>query len=114
MENTDKIENLVKTEIKQAVQEALKKDVPRIVISNKSDERYIYKKIDIRLVTIKGKEQYQITSYTDKQAFQSNIDKVMLLGKLMETTSAEIEYSACGFRAYISHLIWKCCYGNIS
>lgn len=103
MENTDKIENLVKTEIKQAVQEALKKVVPRIVISNKSDENYIYKKIDIRLVTIKGKEQYQITSYTDKQAFQSNIDKVMLLGKLMEifpdkmkqmnVFSTECEYS---------------------
>lgn len=84
MENADKIQNSIKTDIKNAVLSVLKKDVPRIVISNKSETTYIYKKIDIRLVTIKGKEQYQITSYTDKQAFQSNIDKTMLLGKLME------------------------------
>lgn len=84
MENADKIQNSIKTDIKNAVLSVLKKDVPRIVISNKSETTYIYRKIDIRLVTIKGKEQYQITSYTDKQAFQSNIDKTMLLGKLME------------------------------
>lgn len=84
MENADKIQNSIKTDIKNAVLSVLKKDVLRIVISNKSETTYIYKKIDIRLVTIKGKEQYQITSYTDKQAFQSNIDKTMLLGKLME------------------------------
>ncbi len=84
MENTDKIQNSIKTDIRQAILSVLKKDVHRIIISNKSDDSYIYKKIDIRLVTIKGKEQYQITSYTDKQAFQSNIDKTMLLGKLME------------------------------
>lgn len=84
MDNTQSLEKNGLDEIKDAVSIALKKDVPRIVISSRGDASYIYKKIDIRLVTIKGKEQYQISSYTDKQVFQSNIDKALLLGKLME------------------------------
>ena len=84
MENTQSLEKNGLDEIKDAVSIALKKDVPRIVISNRGDVSYIYKKIDIRLVTIKGKQQYQISSYTDKQVFQSNIDKTLLPGKLME------------------------------
>lgn len=84
MDNTQNLENEELTKIKQAVALALGKETPRIVISNRGDSSYIYKKIDIRLVTIKGRPQYQISSYTDKQVFQSNIDKTLLFGKLME------------------------------
>ena len=62
MDNTQSLEKNGLDEIKDAVSIALKKDVPRIVISNRGDASYIYKKIDIHLVTIKGKQQYQITS----------------------------------------------------
>lgn len=50
-------------------------DILRIILSNPSDKDYIYKKIHILPVLLKGTKKYQITSYTDKQSFQSNVSK---------------------------------------
>lgn len=71
-------------EIKSELSSVLSKRVQRIIISNKSDKDYKYRKLEIRRMMLKGREQYQITSYTDKQAFQSNVDAVLLLGRLLE------------------------------
>ena len=73
-----------KDEIKARLAEVLKQNVSRIVLSNRADSEYKYKKLDIKGVVIKGREQYQITGYTEKQAFQSNVDKTMILGRLLE------------------------------
>lgn len=73
-----------KDEIKARLAEVLKQNVSRIVLSNRADSEYKYKKLDIKGVVIKGREQYQITGYTEKQAFQSNVDKTMILGQLLE------------------------------
>lgn len=42
----------------------------RIIISNKTNKGYQYKKVDIRTYTNKNSKEYQISSYTDKQVFQ--------------------------------------------
>lgn len=38
----------------------------RIIISNKTNKGYQYKKVDIRTYTNKNSKEYQISSYTDK------------------------------------------------
>lgn len=94
-------------EIRQELTQTLANNIKRIIISNRVDG-YEYRKLDIRPVSIKGREQYQITCYTEKQAFQKNVDGIMLLGKLMEifpdklrqinifTDGSEISYKVTG------------------
>lgn len=50
----------------------------KIIISNKKQKDCLYNKIDVRLISLKGKELYQFSAYTDKQVFQSNIEKEKL------------------------------------
>lgn len=59
--------------IKAVIQNEIKENPYRIVVSNRRDNSYQYKKLDIRYMESDGKMLYQITSYTDKQAFQSNV-----------------------------------------
>jgi len=70
--------------IKDEISHLLKRDVQRIVLSNSSDSGSDYKKYDIRRMVHKGKTQYQITAYTEKQAFQTNVDMILLQGKILE------------------------------
>lgn len=70
-------------EIRQELAQALANNINRIIISNRVDG-YEYRKLDIRPINLKGREQYQITCYTEKQAFQKNVDGIILLGRLME------------------------------
>lgn len=55
-------------------------NIDKIIISNKSDKEYEYKKIDIRQIVIKSNQLFQITYYSEKQAFQENVE----LDKLLE------------------------------
>lgn len=74
-----------------AVKEELKAELTgllyvftRIIISNRSDKTYLYRKIEIRRVMIKDRECCQISCYTDKQVFQENTDVSMLMDKITE------------------------------
>ena len=61
-------------EIKQELDKALASDFNKVIISNKADKLYKYKKIEINKVIVKGKEMCQVSRYTDKQVFQDNIN----------------------------------------
>lgn len=46
----------------------------KLVLSNLADKTYLYKKIVIQKMILKGKEAYQIERFTDKQTFHENVD----------------------------------------
>lgn len=69
MINNQDISRQIAGEIKLAIQAGLRK----IIISNKLSKEYEYKRVEIVPVKVKGKNKYQISSYTDKQVFQDNI-----------------------------------------
>ncbi len=56
----------------------------KIIISNKNQKDYMYNKIDVRLMKLKGKEIYQFSAYTDKQVFQSNVEKDKILENITQ------------------------------
>ena len=61
-------------EIRNEINQALAWNIDRIIISNKSDKAYQYKKVELKKIILKGKEMYQVSRYTDKQVFQENIN----------------------------------------
>ena len=61
-------------EIKNEINQALAWNIERIIISNKSDKAYQYRKVELKKIILKGKEMYQVSRYTDKQVFQENIN----------------------------------------
>lgn len=71
-------------ELKSELNKILTDETEKLVISNPISKEEKYKKVEIKKILIKGKEGYQISSYTDKQVFQTNIDKIMLAGKVVE------------------------------
>ena len=56
----------------------------RIIISNKTNKGYQYKKVDIRTYTNKNSKEYQISSYTDKQVFQKNVTVQELIDEITD------------------------------
>ncbi len=61
-------------EIKKILASAIEQGLVRIIISNKASAAYEYRKIEIKAVTVKGKEKWQVSKFTDKQVFQNNIN----------------------------------------
>ncbi|MCM1272029.1 MAG: SAM-dependent methyltransferase [Clostridium sp.] len=59
-------------DVKTVIQKDMQGNPDRIVVSNRQDSSYQYKKLDIRHMDDEG--LYQITSYTDTQAFQKNVE----------------------------------------
>lgn len=57
------------------IKRLLDKNVLKVVLSNKQDKTFEYRKIEITRTVISGKEKYQISRYTEKQVFQENVDK---------------------------------------
>lgn len=51
----------------------LSKPFLKIILSNKKDKSFAYNKAVIVPTKIKQKSAWQITLYTDKQAFQENL-----------------------------------------
>ena len=45
----------------------------KLILSNKKDKSYAYNKAVIKPITLKNKPAWQLTLYTDKQAFQENL-----------------------------------------
>lgn len=56
----------------------------RIIISNKADKAYKYKKVEINPIILKGKAVYQISCYSDKQVFQENVEGGIVPKKVFE------------------------------
>lgn len=65
----------MEAEIKSEIEKCLEGNIIKIVISNPKDKTSLYKKISINPIMLKGILKYQITSYTEKQAFQKNVGK---------------------------------------
>ena len=54
------------------ITEILNKPFSKLILSNKIDKSFAYNKSVIVLIQLRGKPAWQMTQYTDKQAFQEN------------------------------------------
>lgn len=54
--------------------ERLLPQMTRIIVSNRLDKTYQYRKVEVTWTTVRGKELCQIAAYTEKQVFQENVD----------------------------------------
>ena len=63
--------------------ERLLPQMTRIIVSNRLDKTYQYRKVEVTWTTVRGKELCQIAAYTEKQVFQENVDVEELAGKLL-------------------------------
>ena len=65
-------------DLKKAIDEIIKEDIIKLVISNKINKNAEYNKITFIFKENNNKQYYQIEKYTDKQVFHENIDSDML------------------------------------
>lgn len=56
----------------------------RIIISNAISKDEKFKKHEISRIILRGARGFQISSYTEKQVFQNNVDKAMICGRILE------------------------------
>ena len=56
----------------------------KIILSNKKDKSYAYNKVVVEPIQLKNKDAWQLSRYTDKQAFQENITSINTLTKRVE------------------------------
>ncbi len=78
-------------ELKKAIDEIIKEDIIKLVVSNKMNKDTPYNKITFIFKEKGEKQYYQIEKYTDKQVFHENIDIDVLGEKLLE-------YAACNYK----------------
>jgi len=71
-------------ELNKAIDEIVKQDIIKLVISNKLNKDVKYNKITFVLKEDNVKQYYQIEKNTDKQAFHENINVNILGEKLLE------------------------------
>ncbi|MGL6107893.1 class I SAM-dependent methyltransferase [Romboutsia sp.] len=71
-------------ELKKAIDEIVKQEIVKVVISNRTNKDVEYNKINFTLKETNKKAYYQIEKYTDKQVFHENIDVDYLGEKLLE------------------------------
>ncbi|MGL5381676.1 class I SAM-dependent methyltransferase [Clostridium sp.] len=71
-------------DLKKAIEDIVKEEVIKVVISNKMNKDVKYNKITFELKENKKKKYYQIEKYTEKQAFHENIEINELSKKLLE------------------------------
>lgn len=62
----------------------------RIIVSNRMDKTYKYRKLEVRKVRIQARDCFQISSYTEKQVFQENIDAEKLADRLLVVFPEEL------------------------
>lgn len=66
------------------ITDVLEKFPDKLVLSNRTDKSYMYKKTVIQKLVLKGREAYQIERFTDKQAFHENVDSNTLAEVVLE------------------------------
>ncbi|MBU3135463.1 SAM-dependent methyltransferase [Clostridium gasigenes] len=71
-------------DLKKVINEIIKEDIIKIVLSNKMNKDVTYNKITFVLKENKEKEYYQVEKYTEKQVFHENIDIDKLEEKVLE------------------------------
>lgn len=74
-------------ELIKSIEEILKDEIIKVVISNKANNNVKYNKISIMIKESKKKKYYQIEKFTDKQVFHENIEIEILKDKLIELIS---------------------------
>lgn len=75
---------MLKNEEQTKIAEVLKLSPERIVLSNRIDNTYLYKKTVFQKMQLKGRAAYQIERFTDKQAFHENIEENELEKAVLE------------------------------
>jgi SAM-dependent methyltransferase len=83
LENTW-IRCVVMEDLKKSIEEMIKEELIKVVISNKLDKDVKYNKITFLLKENKKEKYYQIEQYTDKQVFHENIKFDEIYSKLLE------------------------------
>lgn len=78
-------------DLKKAIDEIVKEEIIKVVISNKSNKNFEYNKITIMLKENNNKKYYQIEKYTDKQVFHENIDADVLSDKILDYVSSDFK-----------------------
>ncbi|MFW2490531.1 class I SAM-dependent methyltransferase [Clostridium chromiireducens] len=78
-------------DLKKAIDEIVKEDIIKVVISNKANKNFEYNKITIMLKENNNKKYYQIEKYTDKQVFHENIDADVLSDKILDYVSSDFK-----------------------
>ena len=73
MKDIARICNVAVSTVSKAMNELLKQSFARVILSNKKDKSYAYNKAVIVPMKLKEKSAWQMTKYTDKQAFQENL-----------------------------------------
>lgn len=71
-------------DLKKAINEMIKEELIKIVISNKMNKDVKYNKVTFILKEDGEKKYYQIEKYTDKQVFHENVNSDILEEKLFE------------------------------
>jgi SAM-dependent methyltransferase len=71
-------------DLKKAINEIIKEDIIKLVISNKINKNAEYNKISFIFKENNNKKYYQIEKFTDKQVFHENIDAGLLGEKVLE------------------------------
>ena len=71
-------------ELKKAIDDIMKENIIKLVISNKINKNAEYNKITFMFKENNNKQYYQIEKYTDKQVFHENIDVNILKEKVLE------------------------------
>lgn len=75
-------------DLKKAIEEIIKDEIIKLVISNKINKDVEYNKITFLLKENNNKQYYQIEKYTDKQVFHENIEPSLLGSKILECVSS--------------------------
>ena len=71
-------------DLKNVIDEIIKEDIIKLVVSNKINKNAEYNKITFIFKETTDKQYYQIEKYTDKQVFHENIDGAFLGEKVLE------------------------------
>lgn len=74
----------IREDIKNEIDQAIDQGIKRIIISNKSDKSYEYKKVEMKLIRLKGRDMCQVSRYTEKQVFQENINIEEIASEICE------------------------------
>lgn len=76
--------------------ELLIKPFLKIILSNKKDKSFVYNKAIVVPILLKGKQAWQLSLYTDKQAFQENFTTLQKLQNRIQELF-EIKYKQLNF-----------------
>lgn len=69
---------------RKQIEEVLKKQPNKVVLSNLVDASHLYKKTVVQKIVLKDKLVYQIERFTDKQAFHENVDLEKLVDAVLD------------------------------